>query len=500
MTTSLEREGVTAQETEEAFRIETRGVDYIPVSERWASPRAVGSMWAGASVQIEYFFYGAILMTFGFSFVQAISLIIIGNLSFFFLGLASLQGPQTGTTTFGTNRAAFGPNGSRGIAFFNWITQMGFEVEGIILIAGAGIVLATKAGFAPGRPAEVIFVIIAVLIQGILPVLGHSTMIKVLRWLTIPFVVLFAVVLGFALPHATGGAVHGANWKTYMAGLAFTITLSGLGWTENGNDYTRYCKPTAKKSSIVGWIFLCTAVPEILVMLLGASVGTFLTKLGTGTTAFLPFAHQHFFPAPFVVIFLIFAILQIFAINSLDLYSSGVTLLAVGLKTKRYVAVLIDCAIVLIFSLVFILNASFSTFLKDFVDIVIIWIAPWFGIYVTDWILRKFRYVPQELQKTGRDSLYYRHGGIHWPAWIAQIVGMFAAVSALSATFSLPTWLNELTQSTINPLTKFTFGADFSIYLGIGIGAIVYLVLSGVSVRKEAAKQEQMFAAGVPAE
>ncbi len=78
-------------------------------------------------------------------------------------------------------------------------------------------------------------------------------------------------MLGFAVPHAHLNTVaHGAGWQTYMAGLAFTIALSGLGWTECGNDYTRYCPPDASKKGLVGWIFLGTAVPEILIMTLGA--------------------------------------------------------------------------------------------------------------------------------------------------------------------------------------------------------------------------------------
>ena len=145
--------------TDQVFRVETHGIDYIPLSERWAKPRDVGAMWAGASVQIEYFIYGAVLMTFGFNFAQALSLIIIGNLSYFLLGLASLQAPQTGTTVFAINRASYGPNGSRLISLFNWLTQIGFEVEGLILIVGAALVLQTKAGFAGGTPAKVIFVL-----------------------------------------------------------------------------------------------------------------------------------------------------------------------------------------------------------------------------------------------------------------------------------------------------------------------------------------------------
>ena len=61
-----------------------------------------------------------------------------------------------------------------------------------------------------------------------------------------------------------------ADWQTYIEGLAFTIALSGLGWAECGNDYTRYCPPDTSKKGIVGWVFLGTAVPEILIMTLGA--------------------------------------------------------------------------------------------------------------------------------------------------------------------------------------------------------------------------------------
>ena len=500
MTTAMEQTTSSEHmpETDEAFHIETHGVDYIPLKERWASPRDVGWLWAGASVQVEYFIYGAILMTFGFTFWQALSLIVIGNLSYFLLGISSLQGPQAGTTVFAINRASYGPNGSRGIAFFNWITQLGFEVEGILLIVGATLVLSIKAGFAPGSPAKVVFVIAAVLIQGVLHFLGHATMVRVLRWLTIPFIVIFAVLLGFALPHATTtGVPHGADWQTYMEGMAFTIALSGLGWTECGNDYTRYCRPDAKKSSIVGWVFVATAIPEILVMTLGAAVGTFLKTVGTTSNALLPFAHQSFIPAWFVVVFLVFVILQLFAINSLDLYSSGVTLQAMGVHVKRYIAVVIDCVIVLGITMYAIFNTSFSTYLKDFVDVVIVWIAPWFAIYIVDWILRRYKYVPSQLQRTGRDSLYYRNGGFHWPAIIAQIVGMYAAASGLWVTpkyyFKMPIWLNEVASHTKD---SYGYGADFSIYLGIGVGAIVYLILATVSVRKQAAEQDRLLAAG----
>ncbi len=478
------------------FHVEQHGIDHIPLNERWARPRDLGAMWAGASVQIEYFVYGAILMTFGFTFAQALSLIVIGNLSYLVLGLCSLQGPQAGTTVFAINRAGYGPNGSRLLSLFNWVTLVGFEVEGLILIVGAALVLQVKAGFAPGDPSKVAFVLAAVAVQGVLPFLGHATIVKTLRALVVPFVVLFAVLLVLAIPHATvSGVAHGADWQTYMVGLAFSITLSGLGWAECGNDYSRYCPPDASRRGIVGWVFLGTALPQILIMALGATVGTFIGGLGTGPGGFLPLAHQSAIPAWFVTVFLVVSIVQLFAVNSLDLYSSGVTLQAMGVRIKRYQAVVVDCVIALGITMYAIFSVSFSRFLTDFVDLVIVWIAPWCAIYLIDWAMRGFRYVPSELQRTDREGLYWRRGGVFWPAIVAQAAGMYAACSGLAATFGIPRWLNAVTYATRD---AHGLGADFSIFLGLGVGGLVYLVLGWRGVRDQSRRQESLLGAEPP--
>ena len=160
-------------------------------------------MWAGASVQIEYFIYGAILMTFGLTFAQVLFVIVIGNLSYFLLGLCSLQGPNAGTTVFAINRATV--RAQRLAAHLVLQLDHPDRLRGrraSSSSSGAGLVLMIKAGYLPGDPAKVVLVIVAVLIQGILPFLGHAAIVKTLRLLVLPFVVLFAVLLGFAIPHA----------------------------------------------------------------------------------------------------------------------------------------------------------------------------------------------------------------------------------------------------------------------------------------------------------
>ena len=471
---------------EEAFHVERHGIDHVPEGERWARPASLIGLWSGAIVNFEILVYGAVLMSFGVTFLQAVVIIVVGNLSYLLLGLTSLQGPQAGTTTFVINRAAYGPNGGRLIALFNWLTQVGFEAEGIFIIVLIGEALALKAGIHAGTGLKVFFILGAAAIQLVLPLLGHATIVKTLRVLLVPFVVLFVImaVLTVNKVHVGSFSHGGASWQVFLAGLAFIIVTSGLGWTENGNDYSRYLPPDASKAKIVSYVTAATAIPSILLMILGAAVATYVPNAGanSGVTNF-----PHAFSSWFVVPFFVVAILQVFAINSLDLYSSGVTLQAIGLRLKRWQATLVDTVICCGLTAYGVFDSSFNKLLTDFVDSVIIWIAPWTAIYLVDWALRRFRYVPGELQRT-RNGLYWRSGGIHWPAVIAQVVGSFMTFTVLVAPYATG-WISQLTGTGYNQ-------ADFSVYMGLAVGGLTYLALAWRSVRREADEQDRLLAAG----
>src|SRR5215470_14659115 len=104
--------------------IERRGIEYIPLAERWGTPSSLFWMWAGAIWNVEFLVYGVLgIVVFGLSFAQAVVVILVGNASYVLTGLASLQGPKAGTTTFGISRAPFGLKGNRVPSLFNWVTQ-----------------------------------------------------------------------------------------------------------------------------------------------------------------------------------------------------------------------------------------------------------------------------------------------------------------------------------------------------------------------------------------
>jgi purine-cytosine permease-like protein len=284
-------------------------------------------------------------------------------------------------------------------------------------------------------------------------------------------------------------AITGFNWQVYSAALAFSFTLAGLSWTENGNDYTRYLPRATSKASLIRWIFTATALPQISTMLVGATAYTAFGSFAIWNSvnpfdAFLT-TQQSIVPRWFVVIFLVVAIVQLFAINSLDLYSSGVSLQALGLRLQRYQAVLVDGVIAGLLTVWVTFGSTFSLFMKGFVGVVILWIAPWFGVFITDWLLRGRSYDPLALQDSSKSSIYYGRAGFNWNGIVAFLVGVVLATMAYSKApppMNFPFhWMtpisNHFGSSYDSALHGWWGGADFSIPLGIGGSAAVYWLL-----------------------
>jgi nucleobase:cation symporter-1, NCS1 family len=453
--------------------VEQRGIEHVPQNARWGKPSGLFWMWAGAVWNVEFVVYGALAVAvFGLSFAQAVLMIVIGNLFYVLTGLASLQGPEAGTTTFGVSRAAFGPNGNRLPSLFNWVTQVGFEIEGIALIVFAAILLVSKTHHTAGIPLKVVFIILAVLIQAVLPLLGHAAVLRVLRWLAIPFVILFAVMAGLTTSKVNLHVpAHGASWGALTIFLALVISAGGLGWTENGNDYSRYLPAATNKRHIVIAVALGGAIPSALLEVLGAAIATGVPSSSSGPNGLVAG-----FPGWFVWPYLIFAIVQLFAINTLDLYSSGVTLQSLVPGLKRLQCVAIDTVVCGAIAAYAVFSSHFYRLLSDFLLFIILWLGPWCAIYLVDSWLRRNRYDAGALLDE-RGGRYFRNGGFHWPAIVAQVAGM--VVAAL--------WLNAYSPY-VGPLASRvggTFGSDFSVFLGLIVGGLVYWALAGRSVRAE---------------
>src|ERR1700722_1644756 len=406
--------------------------------------------------------------------------IFIGNLLYALLGFASLQGPKTGTTAFMVSRAPFGQNGNRLVALFNWFTQVGFEIEGIFFVVATVILLFSLHGTNLNGPAKIVVIILAALLQMILPLLGHATITKVLRYLGYVFIVFFAVLAGFTFNRLHLSTFHAkpVSFAVWTTALVLVISLGGLGWTGDGNDFSRYLPRDPRMSRTFWAAVLGAAIPSIALELLGVFAFTITTKLVGITQLGVPQS----FPSWFVTPFLIFAIFQLLAINTIDMYSSGVTLQALGVPVKRWGAVIIDTVVCAVVTVIILFHGNFYADFAGFLLYIVTWLAPWFGILITDYLLRGREYDSLSL-RSSRDGIYWRNGGIHWPAIIAQVAGIVAALMWINAAYAVPSYTGPI--SNHFPGLQ---GGDFSWAIGIVVGALVYWALAGRGVRREAAE------------
>jgi purine-cytosine permease-like protein len=284
-------------------------------------------------------------------------------------------------------------------------------------------------------------------------------------------VALFAVLAGLAAGKVNLHVpAHGASWGALTIFLALVISAGGLGWTENGNDYSRYLPPNASKVRIVVAVALGGAIPSALLEVLGAAVATGVSSATTvnGLISGLP--------SWFIWPYLIFAIVQLFAINTVDLYSSGVTLQSLIPGLHRLQCVAIDTVIAGGLTAYAVFSSHFLTLLTDFLLFIIVWLGPWCAIYLVDSWLRRNRYDTAALLNE-RGGRYFRKGGVHWPAIIAQVLGMVCAAFWLNA---YPPYVAYFSSRNGGPL-----GSDFSVFIGLIVGGAVYFLLARNSVRAE---------------
>jgi len=471
--------GQAAQQEYAAFKVEQRGIDLIPDAERQMKPSGLFWLWAGAVFNVEFFFYGTLIMTFGLSVGQAILAIVAGNLFYALLGWASLQGPEAGTTAFMISRAPFGQNGNRLVALFNWVTQVGFEIEGVYFVVATVILLFLHYGTSLGTAAKIAVIVVAAAVQLVMPLLGHATITKMLRYLAYVFIAFFIVLAVFTLNRLHLSSFHqpSASWAVWTTALVLIISVGGLGWTENGNDYSRYLPRTTPKTRTFWSAALGAGIPSVLLEVLGVLAFTITKK----TVGIAQLGVPQSFPAWFVVPFLIFAIFQLLAINTIDLYSSGVTLQALGIPIKRWGAVIIDTVVCAVVTGIVLFQGNFYHDFAGFLLYIVVWLAPWFGILMVDYLLRRRRYDPPSLA-AHRGGLYWRNGGIHWPAVIAQVLGMVAALMWIYAAFAVPAYVGPI--SNHFPGLQ---GSDFSWAIGMLVGGGTYYLLARRRVRQEVA-------------
>jgi len=464
--------------------IELNGINFISESERKGSAKSLFWPWAAANVSFLAISYGSFFLGFGISFWQATTAAIIGTLgSFSLVAISSLAGKRANAPTMTLSRAAFGIKGNALPGFLSYLIFVGWETVLVSLATLASETVFTRAiGINPDLSKIMGFLLAGGLtILG--GVLGFKVIMRIQFYLTIITLVLTLGYIALTIDQINWSAVSvlpTGSTQGFIGALIFAITGIGLGWVGCAADYSRYLPRKTSSKAVVGWtIFGASVVPIILVIYGSLLAGS--SKVLNDQVASDPIgALTTLLPTWYLIPFALVAILGLIGGAILDLYSSGLVLVSIGLPVKRHIAASIDGVIMTIGTIYLVWFASdFFVPFQGFLITLGVPVAVWSGLFAADVLMRKSYAETELFDSKGR------YGTYNFKSISLVLFGTFIGWGLV--TNSLASWLSW------QGYLLSAFGgkdgpwayANLGVIAALLIGFIGHIILSKADIKKQ---------------
>jgi purine-cytosine permease-like protein len=495
--------------------IETNGINVIDESERKGRSAGLFWPWCAANISVLAVSYGSFVLGFGISLTQALVATVVGAVaSFFLVGLVSIAGKRGSAPTLVLSRAPFGRAGNGLPGLVSYALLVGWETVLVSLATLATATVFDRLGWASGDSTKVVaFVVVAAVIVAA-GVLGFDAIMKLQLWLTIAMIIVTAVYVYLtfdeidldaaqALPDGPTTAVIGAT--------VLVLTGFGVGWVNAAADYSRYLPRTARTPGVVFWPTFGGSLPVVVLVSYGILLCADDADLSGAIAADPIGALTTLLPDWFLLPFALVAVAGLVSGAVLDIYSSGLTLLALGLRVPRWSAALLD-GVLMILGTIYIVWIA-DDFLSVFIAFLIILGVPmagWCGIFLCDLFMRRYPYDERGLlgrsDGPGGDAGGGTGGGtgyglVRWESVltlaVATAVGWGLVIDTTGAGKGLD-FLGYL----LEPLGlggrdgEWAY-ANLGVPVSLVVGFVGYLVLGSRAVRRQ---EHEQVVAGVRAE
>ncbi|WP_341941321.1 cytosine permease [Microbacterium sp. LWH10-1.2] len=380
--------------------IERAGIEIIPESDRTAKPRDLFWPWFAANVSVFGMSYGSFILGFGVSLWQATVVSIVGIVvSFLLCGLIAIAGKRGSAPTMVLSRAAFGVQGQKLPGIVSWLTSIGWETSlAITAVLATGTILRTL-GWVSGEDDTAVKIIATIAVAALIvgaSVLGYHTIMRlqsVLTWLTGAMTVLFLIFTFDSINWETAFSRPDGTFAQTIGALVMVMTGFGLGWINIAADWSRYQKRTASDGQIVAWNTIGGSVAPIILVFFGLLLAGSNEGLSAAVGSDPIGALAGLLPTWLLFPFLIVAILTLVSGAVLGIYSSGLTLLSLGIRIPRPAAAAVDGVILTAGTIYVVFFAtSFIGPFQSFLITLGVPMASWAGILIADILRRRKDY------------------------------------------------------------------------------------------------------------
>jgi purine-cytosine permease-like protein len=337
------------------------------------------------------------------------------------------------------SRAAFGVKGNMLPGLLSYLVFVGWETVLVSLATLATGTVLERATSLDRNIALVLGFLMAASLTIFGGVLGHSVIMKLQRWITGITVVATVTYIVLTLDEVNWDsvfAIKAGSTAGLIGAIIFAITGIGLGWVNCAADYSRYLPRSVSSKAVFGWTVLGAAIVPITLVIYGSALSGSSKELSEAIAMDPIGALTQLLPTWFLIPFALVAILGLVGGAILDLYSSGLTLISIGVKVKRPVAAAIDGTIMLFGTIYIVWFATdfFAPF-QGFLITLGVPVAVWSAIFVADVVLRKRDYVEADLFiETGR------YGRVNPIAIALVAIGSIVGWGFVTNTFA--GWLN----------------------------------------------------------
>ncbi|MBR7741744.1 cytosine permease [Phycicoccus sp. BSK3Z-2] len=470
--------------------VETTGIEVIDEAERTASPHDLFWPWFAANISVFGISYAAFVLYFGISFWQGAVVAVAGiTASFALCGVIAIAGKRGSAPTMILSRATFGVTGQKVPGVVSWLTSIGWETFLAILAVLATSTIFERLGWGGGTTTQVLAAAVVAGLVVAASVAGYHVIMRmqsVLTWVT--GAVTLAYVL-LTLDHVDWSAVTALPSgppQAVVGALVMVMTGFGLGWINIAADWSRYQRRDASGGAVVAWNTVGGAVaPVVLVvygLLLAGSDPALLEGIGDdpiGTLATL-------LPTWMLVLFLVAVVLSLVSGAVLGIYSSGLTLLSLGVRIPRTSAAFVDGLILTAGTVWVVFFAqSFIGPFQSFLITLGVPLAAWAGLMIGDIWLRRRDYADDDLFTTRG-----RYGSWDVVATVtlvvASVVGWGLVVNGFAEAASWNNWQGYL----LGPLggREGTWAAaNIGVVVALVLGLLGSLVLRRATVRRQEA-------------
>ena len=431
----------------ETLSVERHGIEFVPISERYGTPRRLFTIWFSINLSLLCLTTGTLGVIAGLALPWTLIALVLGNaIGTVFMAAHSAQGPHLGIPQMIQSRAQFGVLGAA-------LPLFAVVAEATLYTAANGVIVReTLNAILPlgNYSALLVFGLITLLIAFV----GYELIHKLGAALTAisgAFLLTVAALLfirGHALP-STAAPLGGFTLAVFISTVT-QATAWNLSSAPYVADYSRYLPATVSTKATFWYTGLGNFLSATLVMGLGAYMASALPQLagnpGGGLT-------ELFGSGRYVVGLLI--VVGLLEVNVMNLYSAYMSTVTISTKFLLMASIMAIAT-----AIAAITKDNFNVYFADLLSVLVYVLVPWSAINLADYYLvRKGRYSIDQM--FALDGIYGRY---QWKSIGVYVLSVLVQIPFASLSFY------------VGPIARL-IGADLAWLPGLVIPGILYCVI-----------------------